>query len=291
MTWWGVVNPAAGRGGHSLDRIRDVLAAAGVEASLHPTASEEDLRAQVRSAASDGEDRFLAIGGDGTVNAMVDELLIAGVERPHIGVIPAGSGCDLLRTFAIPQTMEGAAKHLTGDEFYDLDVGRLAGAWGSRHFVNVATAGLGGATVRYAARLPARLGAMRYKLAIWPALATTPRRHIELEAGKRSYRGPATLVVFANAQFFGGGMNVAPRAAAMDGQLDIQVFTGPKWQALTLQPRVARGTHLRHRGVRRLESGAFALDGDLAVEADGEYLGHGKRLVGSVLSKAIALKI
>ena len=49
--------------------------------------------------------------------------------------------------------------------------------------------------------------------------------------------GTAINVVAANAQFFGGGLNIAPKAMLTDGEFDVQVFTGPRRQVFSLLPR------------------------------------------------------
>src|SRR5690606_41185661 len=55
-----------------------------------------------------------------------------------VAVLPSGTGCDLIRTFGIPQDLAGAAKHLTTNETYRVDLVAIEGGWGSRHYVNVA---------------------------------------------------------------------------------------------------------------------------------------------------------
>ena len=84
-------------------------------------------------------------------------------------------------------------------------------------------------------------------------------------------------MVIANGQFFGGGMNVAPRATLVDGIFDVQVFRAPKRHAFSVMPRIIRGSHLTHKAVRRYIGATISVTGadDWPVEADGEYLGRG----------------
>jgi diacylglycerol kinase family enzyme len=135
-------------------------------------------------------------------------------------------------------------------------------------------------------------GGVRHGIGFWRTLAGFRPATISLEAAGRRYEGPAITVVVANGQYFGGGMNVAPRAAVMDGLLDIQVFKGPRWHAFSVMPRVIRGTHLHHRAVRRFEASSFRLDcpPGWPVEADGEMLGNGP-ITGRVIPGAIDFKI
>ncbi|MFQ5947565.1 MAG: diacylglycerol/lipid kinase family protein [Acidimicrobiia bacterium] len=293
MTWWTVINPSAGGRRDAAARTGRALDALGIDADLHVSEDASQLADRVADAIRAGHDRFLAVGGDGTANLVVNALLRhSWAEPPLLGILPAGSGCDFIRTFGIPQRLEDAAGHLLGDDTRLVDVGLLEGPWGNRYFLNAAGSGLTANIAATAERLPSRLGAVRHRLAIWPTLLRFPRSEIELQAGELSYRGPAIMVVFANAKFVAGGMKIAPDTAPDDGVLNIQVFTGPKRQAIILKPRVQRGTHLGHRGVRLLEAAEFTLhtDPEWPVEADGEYLGTGQ-LRGSVIPKALRVKV
>ena len=109
------------------------------------------------------------------------------------------------------------------------------------------------------------------------ALGRFPLHDIEVDIDHHRFAGSAINVVVANGQFFGGGLNIAPRATLVDGLFDVQVFSGPRRNAFTVMPRVAFGSHLTHRAVRRYIGGSVRIEAptDWPVEADGELLGHG----------------
>ena len=211
---------------------------------------------------------------------------------PTLGVLPAGSGSDFIRTFGISQRLEDAASHLSGDRVYSCDVGLLRGAWGERHFINVGDAGVLAALVQRAERLPRWLGMARYHVSLPLVYPRFPEAEIRLVAGKRTYEGPALLVVFGNAQFFGGGWNIAPRATVTDGLFDMQVFNGSKRDIPRLWLRAKSGDHLRDKKVRRFSADRFTLETEpeWPVEADGEFFGSG-RVEGEILTGAINIKI
>jgi diacylglycerol kinase (ATP) len=58
----------------------------------------------------------------------------------------------------------------------------------------------------------------------------------------------------ANAQFFGGGMKVAPRALPDDGRFNVQLFTGPRSQVFTLTQKIYRGEHLPNPQISEYQS-------------------------------------
>ena len=80
---------------------------------------------------------YCAIGGDGTINSLIDTLLKKEINQPTVGCLPSGSGSDFLRTFAIPQNIEKAMEHLKGDSVYLIDTALVATKTNSKHFVNV----------------------------------------------------------------------------------------------------------------------------------------------------------
>jgi diacylglycerol kinase (ATP) len=290
--WLVLVNPAAGRRPLPVERVRRALQTVEVAAEVVTIYGSDEMHEALVGATRSGRERVAVVGGDGTVNLAVNALLsVPGDQRPLLGMLPHGSGCDLLRTFAIPQSLEAAARHLAGDQRYTIDVGVLEGEWGRRLFVNVAQAGVGAAAAQSAPRLPRRLGSPRYPAAFAARLPGFPAADVTLE-GRRSYQGRALAVILANGQYFAGGWNIAPKAALMDGLLDVQVIDVPKTAAPRLVPKLIRGLHLTERGVRRLTLDKVRLETDVPwpVEADGDYLGN-TPLVASVLPAAVDLKI
>jgi YegS/Rv2252/BmrU family lipid kinase len=293
VKWWVLVNPWAGRKGEVERRTRSALDARGVDYELRVSADASHVAELVAEGRRAGATRFVSVGGDGTAHLVLNGILAAPWQQPPtLAVLPAGSGSDFIRTFALPKRLEDAADHLVSDDLYRCDVGVLEGEFGQRHFLNVADVGVAAASVRVTNRLPRFLGGLRYGIAFWLTLAGFPARDIRLEAAGRSYEGPAINIVAANGQYFGGGMNIAPRAAVMDGLFDIQVFKGPRRHAFSVMPRVVRGTHLHHKGVRRFEAESFTLScpSGWPVEADGEVLGSGA-ISGRMLQGAIDFKI
>lgn len=291
--WLVIVNPRAGRGPSAAGRVERALAAASVDGEVVESDDMESLKAIVAGAVEEGRHRFVAVGGDGTVNTVANAILAHGHRQmPVLGVLPGGTGCDLLRTFAIPQKLEEAVHHLATDTIYPIDVGVVEGEWGSRYFVNVGDVGVIAAAARTAQSMSPRWGRIRYLLGFARALPRFRTTGVHVEAGSRRFDGEAIAAVFANAQFFGGGFNIAPKAAMMDGDLDIQVFAARKRNAARLVPKAYRGMHLRDRCVRRFVAPSVTISTDQPwpVEVDGEYVGNTPVSV-RVARGRIALKI
>jgi YegS/Rv2252/BmrU family lipid kinase len=275
--WHVLINKAAGRRGVDPRLLTGLLREAAIPSEISIPGSVDEMHRGLIDLVRGGARRVAVVGGDGTANLAVNVFMAFSIERrPLLAVLPAGTGCDLLRTFAIPQKLQQAIEHLKGDRAYRIDVGRLEGAWGTRYFVNVAQAGVGAAAAESAQDLSRSWGKARYPLAFLMRLPRFPAGKVVASLGDRTHEGSALAVVFANGQFFAGGWNVAPRSTVQDGRLDLQVINAAKWEAIRLVPKIIRGLHLTDRAVRRYAVAGCSLETEhpWPIEADGELVGN-----------------
>lgn len=289
--WSVVVNRAAGRTPIAITRVIEALTFWGVSHEVAVPERPDETRGTVRDAIGRGIENIAVVGGDGTVSLVADEMITIGSDAT-LGVLPSGTGCDLLRTFALPQDLRAAAKHLTTDDTYMIDAVVVEAGWGTRHYVNVAQAGVGAAAAETAPHISRRLGPVRYPLAFAFRLPRFPKARVKVTTERRTYEAEALAVIVANAQFFAGGWNVAPRATLMDGVVDIQVISVKKREAPALVPKVIKGTHLVEPSVRRFTAAEFTIETEpeWPFEADGDLLGN-TPVKGRVVPAAIRLKI
>ena len=285
-----IANPRAGRGkvGSHLPEIERILTDAQLSYRVALTTHPGHATEIARDALARGERYLVAVGGDGTVHEVVNGMFSDG--RPVaadavLGVVAAGSGSDLVRSFDLPGDALQAARHLAGDEVRPIDVGQVTVTDGSaevtRYFLNIAEAGLGATVVARAARLPAFLGHARYLAAFWlmfPGFRpATVRLDADGQTGQAAQTGRwrAHNVVVANCRFYGGGMQISPKSEPDDGALDVLVMAGPKTDAFTALPKIYRGTHLPHRNIVELRASRLTVEADppFRIEADGELLG------------------
>jgi diacylglycerol kinase (ATP) len=291
--WWVIVNPAAGRGRDLASRAEAAMGRSGLVCEIRVPATAGAVEAVVEEGVERGYTDFVAVGGDGTAHIVVNAIMHhPWAAPPTLGILPAGSGGDFIRTFALPRKLEDATAHLVDDQRYATDIGLVEGGFGARYFLNALNAGVGARSAAIAGKLPDALGALRYSAAFWIALAGFSTAHVDVVVDGRSLEGDLIDVVVANGQFFGGGMNVAPRATVQDGVFDVQLFSGPRRVAPAVMPRVMRGSHLTHHAVRRTKGSSIEIacpDG-WPIEADGEVLGAGPVRI-SVVPQALFFKI
>jgi YegS/Rv2252/BmrU family lipid kinase len=295
-----IVNVRAGRYGRDPSRLGTLLREAGIECLIRGTEHRGHAVELARDAVAEGHSFLVAVGGDGTiqevVNGMMDET---GPRNPDavLGILSAGSGSDFVRTFGLPRHPAQAIANLSGDAVVDVDLGRLTcavdGRTEVRWFANIAEAGFGAELVKRAERLPRRLGRGRYLVGFGLTMSAFSRE----EARMRLDDGPAvatqlTDLIVANAQFFGGGMRIAPGADPADGLFDVLVVKGTKWDYVAALGKLYRGRHLPSPAIdqyaaRRVE---VATDVPILVEADGELLGT-TPVVFDIAERILRLKV
>ena len=144
------------------------------------------------------EDRFLvAVGDDATVQDVVNGMFRDGRpirEEPVLGVVAAGSGCDLVRSFGVPGDAESAAAHLVGENTYGLDLMKISvtspgGERRTRFAHNLAQVGMGAQQVACAAKAPAWLGGSRRFYGFWCGYLKTKAARLTIEHDTRTWQG------------------------------------------------------------------------------------------------------
>lgn len=284
-----VVNPIAGNGrAHGLaPRIEAWLRDRGLTARLLETRERGHAERLASTAGDLGHDRVVVVGGDGTIQEVVNGLLTAGRAPgngvPALGVVPAGNGNDLVRNLALPLDPMAALAVALGETTRSIDVAVASGDDGRRrHFAVAGGVGFDArvAHVMYGHRLPWQRGRAGYFLSTFFELLRfrNHRLRIALDTpdGERAVERSSLLVAFANGPFYGGGMQICPGADPGDGLLDICIAGDlSRWEAIRLLPGIYRGAHVGHPKVEFVRARSVQFDGTdgTLVHLDGEPFG------------------
>ena len=282
----------------ALPEIRRQLEARELEHEIVSTRARGDAISLARRFVERGGRFVVAVGGDGTVNEVVNGVMTSGVPSTRdvvLGVIALGRGLDFVRTFGIPALPGHAVAHLDGPESFPIDVGRVTfhhgGAEITRYFANVAEVGLEARVRARAAHLPSWFGPTAFLIAFWSETLLWRSADAKVDLVDRGYEGPLDALVVANGQFSSGGKKIAPRAAPTDGLLDVLVDHVGRWERIALLPKVYRGEHLPHPDIRLAKRVRVSIDGPpLPLTVDGEALGRTPALF-EVLPGALRLKV
>jgi diacylglycerol kinase family enzyme len=245
-----------------IDVVERALAARGLEHRVF-VANGTPPSVLATQALEAGHRFLVAVGDDATVQDVVNGMFREGRpirEEPILGVIPAGEGCDLVRSFGLPSDTEGAVAHLAGDNTYELDLMKVTaalpdGGQVTRYAHNLAQVGMGAQQAACQVKAPPWLGDARRFYGFWCGYLKTKPTAVTVEHDAKTWEGTAWNVVVANAQFTGGGLRLSPRSFPGDGVLDALVFTGPRSGAYTQLPRLFRhGDHVPDPTIRELKA-------------------------------------
>jgi diacylglycerol kinase (ATP) len=286
-----IVNPAAGSGrtGKDLARLLPAIERALGDVEIVPTARRGHAAELARRGAEDGHSLIIAVGGDGTLNEVVNGVLqFAAADprpAPRVGLITAGTGGDFRHSLGIEDRPQAYLDALAAGGERTIDVGRARfrlpdGDTIERYWVNVLSVGAGGLVVRYIERLPAALGGRAtYYFASLSAIARCVRAPLvctTVTDGKsRERRLTACEIAICNGSVFGAGMQVAPMARVDDGRLEAIIVDAPgKRELVRLLRMVYTGAHIGAPGVEHVSCESITID--LDEEATASQAGGGR---------------
>jgi len=226
------------------------------------------------------------VGGDGTVNEVANGLIAD--DRPlrsdlALGVICRGTGSDFIRTLGIPRDLEGAAERLAMGQMREIDVGKIRfrspdGSEAVRYFLNEADIGMGAVVCDRVNRSSKRLGGRLSFLRAILITTLTYRGHLVALSldGAPAQQMLLGNAWFANGQYSGGGIRMAPRARPDDGLLDV-VCMGDmsRLQKVVSFPKLRSGAfvdlpQVTYHTARRIEAESAATVG---ISTEGEVIG------------------
>jgi len=225
-----------------------------------------------RRARTAGHRRVVAMGGDGTVQEVVQGLVDAAGDdvAGTLGIIPVGSGNDFAKMVDLPPDPAIAVQRLASGGIRHVDVGRA----GSRIFTNGIGIGFDALVAVESRKIGRLTGLPLYLLAVLRTLALTYcTPDVRIRMDDRALSQEVTMIAVANGRCYGGGFWVAPQADATDGLLDVVWADGlGRAGILRLLPHVVRGSHLDKQPVHQYRARRVVVEANdpLPMHADGE---------------------
>jgi diacylglycerol kinase (ATP) len=284
-----ILNPVsgAGRTGRKRDEIFSGLRKElGLRITDYVTDEPQDAMDAAKQAIKDGYNFIIGVGGDGTIQEIINGILCAasGHSGCTLGIISSGTGHGFAQSIGLPKSIEDQIAVIRRGRTVRTDVGLVTfvkndGTKADRYFINECQAGIGGEVVRRVENGRKQMGGF---LTFGSVALRTALRYREKEIrvtidGRTVFNGPLIGLIAANGAYTGGGMNLAPAANISDGYLDVVLIHEQSvGRRLINFSRIYSGNHLRspkfsaHRG-KRIQ---LFSDDKVPFEADGELLGN-----------------
>jgi diacylglycerol kinase (ATP) len=275
-----VANPGAGKPEESpkqLELAARLLRQHGIEVDVALAKPKEEATPIAKQAVKDGFDVVVAMGGDGTLEAVLRGMV--GRKTP-MGIIPTGTQNNIARSLGIPLEMEEACALIASQHVRKLDVGRVQVKNGKKLFFFELTAiGLVAALYPKANKLQdGQLSKLRDVALTLLHHEPEPVVYLTLD-DESKVKVKTMLVVVSNAPMFGANFLVAPDATVTDGLLDISVYPEfSKAELLAYYAAIRAEGFSRNEKVQRFRARKIEIKTDpkMDVMADGVMLGKGK---------------
>ena len=284
-----IVNPVSGRisGEHTADKLEAWLKENGAAVDRFETTETENGSGYTAKLAENDYARVVVLGGDGTLNAVLNGMLHRALRTP-ITYLPAGTTNDFAQTLGIEDFSGKNFGALLTCELQRQDIGRIR-SWNP-------ACGSGEATVEYydqtlSVGIDAAIGLGTTELRKKTGLTGAPLYTLSgLEQFGLRYRNYPMTVSFDGAPAervraivmaiqlgptYGSGYRICPDADPCDGVLDICYACGPVPRAVALPMFLSAkdGHHTKLPAVRMRRCRHAALtfeEPDYPIQADGE---------------------
>lgn len=280
-----IVNPTAGAGktARLWPHIMSLFQGQGLRFEHDITEAPGHAIELARAAAADGYNMVISVGGDGTINEIVNGLYAAGnIQDAMLGIVSTGTGGDYIRTIGIPRRYEEACRCFLEPKNLTVDLGVVEyasnGQRAERLFVNFAGMGFDAEIVRRTTQQFKALGSLpSYLAGLLVTLLAYRNKDISLTVDGETENRRVCTVVMNNGRYGGGGMLTAPDASINDGYFDVMIIGDlSKPDLLRSLPRIYKGTHLTHPKVTMKKAKEIEIRSaqPMQLQADGELLGQ-----------------
>jgi diacylglycerol kinase (ATP) len=246
------------------------------QTTIHYTEKQGDARYFASLEAEKGTEILIAVGGDGTVNEVLNGIMYTTNERIILGILPAGTGNDFVRsisTFAKPQQL---VRSILEQKTTSTDVGLIQHDV-DHYFLNIADIGFGGKAVEVLNRQRKLFGGpLSYPLAILRTFFGFKKPFLKISGSGIEHQGETFMAAFCNGHSFGKGLVIHPGANPQDGQLNLTLLGKVSiLEYLQHLGDLKKGRKITHPEIRYFCGNEFKVTiekGKASTEADGELI-------------------
>jgi len=282
-----IVNPAAG-GGKRMEAITEIesfFQEKSLNFEMVLTKAPKQATELAKKAANNGYKNIVAVGGDGTVNEVVNGLV--GTDAT-LGIIPIGSGNDFSRAIGLARNINKDLKILLAKKTKEIDLGFV----NNRYFVDGLGVGFDAeASMKVRKFLKYVNGFLAYLASVLRTLVTYqfPQVKITLDNGQIIKTGILMMAVM-NGPRYGAGFYIAPSAKIDDGLFTICLIEKcSRFYALRQIPKVLKGTHVKLPIVKIITSKDVKIESKsfLPAHVDGEILQPQQKFEAKIVPKCL----
>ncbi|GAC1619611.1 MAG: diacylglycerol kinase family lipid kinase [Ktedonobacteraceae bacterium] len=217
-----IANPTSGsytpQNKQQIEETIDYLRQHGWQTDLRLTKAAGDARKIAHEAVEQHISVVVAVGGDGTINEIIQELANSDTA---LGVLPSGTVNIWARETGIPLDNAEAREILLHGRTRRIDLGQM----GDRYFLLMAGIGFDGEVTRTVEKKSVkRFGVLGYFfVGTWFGLGY-PSFRVTIQMGPRTLRTTAIQIIIGNTQLYAGAIKYTWQAKCDDGLLDVCIL-------------------------------------------------------------------
>ncbi|GAB2775613.1 diacylglycerol kinase family lipid kinase [Rhabdobacter roseus] len=281
-----VVNPISGTTNKDeiIEKVAQKTQVLGMEMSLYLTTGEKDQEAIRQRLEALNPARVLVVGGDGTITLVAELLQNQDI---ILGIIPAGSANGLATSFELPAGLDETLDVALGPHVGCIDGVRING----KISLHLSDLGLNALLVKNYEE-----GEMRGKLGYAKEVVKTLSEHeifrVRITTPEQTLETEAVIVIIANAQKYGTGVNVNPLGNICDGRFELVI--AKRIDVIELAKLLTGNFDFDPDVVTMLsvvEADIEILSGTIGFQIDGEYLGEVPRIRADIVPGVLQVAV
>jgi YegS/Rv2252/BmrU family lipid kinase len=237
-----VYNPTAAKGKarNKLKIIEEKLQKLNIIYKINESLREKHAIELTKQLIADGATDIIAMGGDGTINEVLNGF--SNFENVNLGIIPSGSGNDFVTSIGIPLDPDKALDIIINEKPKYTDFMQLEGVRG----INVVGTGIDVDVLKRVKRGKLFRGKLQYLVALISSLFKFKDYNLDITYNDKTEKRKGLLACVCNGRMFGGGIKICPIAVPDDGYLDYMVaFNVRKKKIMGAFKSLMKGTILK----------------------------------------------
>ena len=283
--WLLIANPSSGNGKGKSDskRVQDLLSQSGIETDIFFSEYPGHSSVLVNQAIVKGYRKIISMGGDGTLNEVVNGIFNqqhVSTKEITIAVIPVGTGNDWCKTYKIPKSYKDAVAVIVAGKTIQHDIGIAENSGGKRFFINIAGMGYDGFVTEKISKMKQNGSGGKLFYLLWITWYLFQYKNTKISYkidGEEFSEEEIFMLSVCNCRYNGDGMMQAPSALPDDGFLNITVMKKiSPFKSIISLPKMKNGTFVNMKEAALYKGKTVEVNSTPAVlaETDGELIGQ-----------------
>ena len=269
-----IFNPVAGKkkAWKNLRVVETILQQRGIAYELHQSHAVHDAETIARRLTEAGENDLIVLGGDGTLNEVLNGLVDPTVCK--LGLIPSGTGNDFAERRGISLDPAKALARILDGEATPVDYIDVSGT----RCMNIAGLGID-VDVLERCQKGRMKGKLKYMISLIKSLFAFKGYRVKVVSAGKEETHEVLICAACNGSQFGGGIKICPPAREDDGQMDVIIvgFIKGKWKIVKAFMELLKARVIEYPLTTyfRCDSVTFLPENDCPIQLDGEvYHNH-----------------